>query len=292
MTIIAVSQYEIERLPHWQSYEDKILRLVEQAKENQADLLVMSEYAGLELASWTENNNHKQFAYIQSVLTDYQQFYLTLAKQYQLYIQPGTLPVLAEDGYYRNRAFFFSPSGKMGYQDKLHLTPFEKRIELIQPGHALTLFETTFGKIGITICYDGEFPILAQHLTKAGAELLLVPSCTEKITGLTRISVCSQARAIENQCYVAQSCLIGKVTWSDIVDINAGQSAVYCPADLGFPEEGLLAQAHLNMPMTIYADLTWDKLTHARQHGEMRNFQDTQIDINPILNTLTTVNLS
>jgi len=295
MTKIAITQYEIEHLPNWQAYEDKILRLVERVKENEAELLTMSEYAGLELASWTEHTRwtehkiDKQFAYINSLLPEYHQFYTTLAKQYQLYIQPGTLPVLAEDGHYRNRAYFFSPNGKIGYQDKIYLTPFEQETKLIRPGHQLQLFETSFGKLGITICYDSEFPALAHQFAKAGALLLLVPSCTEKISGLTRVSISSQARAIENQCYVAQSSLIGKVTWSDMIDINTGQSAVYCPADIGFPEEGILAQSQLNIPTIIYANLSWDKLMHARQHGEMRNFADLQTIIST---PLTTVNMT
>ncbi len=292
MTILAVAQYEIERLPNWESYEDKIVRLAEQAKENQADILFMSEYAGLELASWTENKLDSQFAYIQSLLPDYQELYASLANQYQMYIQPGTLPVLAEDGYYRNRGYFFSPNGKMCYQDKIHLTPFEQQTQLIHSGQDLHVFDTAFGKIGMTICYDCEFPAIAHQLAKAGAQLLLVPSCTEKISGLTRVSISSQARAIENQCFVAQSCLIGKVTWCDVIDINTGQSAVYCPADLGFPEEGILVQSPLNTPIMIYANLNLNQLDHVRQHGEMRNFQDMQTDLSPLLHSLKTVNMT
>ncbi len=292
MTIIAIAQNEIEHLPNWQAYEDKMLRMVELAKENQANLLTMSEYSGLELASWIQDKLNKQFNYIQSQLDHYQNLYASLAKQYDIYIQPGTLPVLEQDGYYHNRAYLFSPKGGIAYQDKIHLTPFELQTKLIRPGTKLQLFETSFGKIGITICYDAEFPSLAHQLAKAGANLILVPSCTEKISGLTRVTISSQARAIENQCYVAQSSLVGNASWSEFIDINTGQSGVYCPADIGFPEDGIIIQAQLNTPMMIYAQLAWDKLTHVRKQGEMRNFHDMQTDINPILHSLSTVALT
>lgn len=289
---IAVMQYEIEALPHWQAYEDKIVRLTEQAKEKNADLLALSEYAGLELAGWSKTTKlNEQFDFIQTLLPEYSQLFSSLAAQYQLYIQAGSIPVKAPDGYFRNRAFLFSPNGKVDYQDKISLTPFEAQTRLLKTGTNLRVFETALGKLGITICYDCEFPPLTKKLTEAGAQLILVPSCTEKMTGLTRVSICAQARAIENQCYVAQSSLVGKASWCDFIDINAGQSGVYCPADMGFPEHGILAQAQLNTPMMIHADLDWNKLQTVREHGEMRNFHDMQKDISHLLNSLDTVQM-
>lgn len=288
---ITVAQYEIERLPSWGAYEDKIVRLVEKAKDEDTTLLALSEYAGLELAGWTDTNLHHQFEFIQTQLQQYQQLYSSLAQQYRLYIQPGTLPVKEQDGY-RNRAYLFAPNGMMSFQDKIHLTPFEKQTKLITPGTELSVFSTEFAKIGITTCYDSEFPLLAHYLCQAGAELILVPSCTEKISGLTRVAISSQARAIENQCYVAQSCLIGKASWCDFIDINIGQSGVYCPADTGFPENGILAQAQLNTPMLINAELTWEKLHYVRENGEMRNYHDMRNNICSHIKTINNVKMT
>lgn len=277
MTKICVAQYEVERLPGWQAYEDKIIRMVEEARNNDAELLCMSEYAGLELAGWSAKESiPHQFEHLQTLLDAYQQLFLSLAEKYQLYLQPGTVPVKERDGYYRNRAYLFSPNGKIAYQDKIYLAPFELQIKCLRPGTELTLFETEWGKIGIAICYDCEFPPLTHELTRLGANLILVPSCTEKMSGLTRVAICSKARAIENQCYVALSSLIGKASWCDFIDVNSGRSAIYCPADIGFPEEGTLAQASLNTPMLIHAELSWNKLEHVRLQGEMHNFEDSQ----------------
>jgi hypothetical protein len=40
------------------------------------------------------------------------------------------------------------------------------------------------GRIGVLICYDAEFPLLGRALVEAGAEILLVPSCTDALAGL------------------------------------------------------------------------------------------------------------
>lgn len=293
MAKIAVAQYEVERLPSWQAYEDKMIRLVEQAKEKGAHLLTLGEYAGLELAGWSKNNTiADQFDHLQTLLDDYQQLFLSLAKEHRIYLQPGSLPIKQANGNYRNRAFLFSPSGKVEYQDKLFLAPFELQTQCIEAGTELKLFDTTLGKIGIMICYDCEFPAFTQSLTHQGVKLIIVPSCTEKISGLTRVSVCSRARAIENQCYVAQSSLIGKANWCDFIDINSGESGIYCPADSGFPENGILAQAQLNTPMLIQAELTWEKLEAVRERGEMRNFVDSQRNFSPLLQSIKAVDLT
>jgi predicted amidohydrolase len=279
MIKVAVMQYKIEQLGQWEAWEDKTVRLVEQAKAENANFLALSEYAGLELAGWTEPDLIKQFDYIHSLHDRYLELLRTLATKYQIFIQPGTIPVRVGKNLYRNRAYVFSPAGKIAHQDKIFLTPFEKSTQLLQADNKLNIIDAGFAKIAILTCYDCEFPALAKPLTSAGVKLIFVPSCTEKISGLTRVSICSRARAIENQCYVAQSALIGTSSWCDYVDINTGQSGIYSPADKDFPEDGILALADLNRQMMISADLNFEKLDYVREEGEMRNFIDSRVDI-------------
>lgn len=292
MITLAVAQYEIQHLPSWQAYEDKIIRLVEDARGNNAQLLLLPEYAGLEIAGFCSGKTlPEQFTHIQNLLEQYQQLFLSLAKKHQIYIQPGTLPVLEKDNAYRNRAYFFSPTGKMGYQDKIYLTPFELETGLFKPGTALSIFKTELGNIGINICYDIEFPMLAKKLVHNDVHLILLPSCTERLSGLTRVSVSGRARAIELQCYVAHACLIGDAPWCEFIDINTGQSGIYCPADRGFPDNGILAQAELNIPALLFAELSWEQLAHIHTQGEMRNLNDSQQNIDHILHAINIIQM-
>lgn len=293
MTAIVVSQYEIQQLPSFEAYEDKIVRLVESAKESNAKILLLGEYAGLELASWSNNSNlSAQFEFIQKQLPAYQQLFLSLANEHDIYIQPGTLPVLEKDGYYRNRAFLFSPSGEVAYQDKIFLSRFELQSAHFQPANSLNVFVTSIGTFGINISYDNEFPFLAQQLTTNGAGLILIPSCTERISGLTRVAVTARARAIENQCYVAHSCLIGKASWSNLIDISVGQSGIYCPADINFYEDGIIAQTQLNTPMCIATELDFSKLNEVHERGEMQNFSDMQADMDAFLDSIVIIEMN
>ena len=51
------------------------------------------------------------------------------------------------------------------------------------------MFETALGRIGILIGYDAEFPQIARAMVEAGAEVLLVPSCTETLRGYWQVRI-------------------------------------------------------------------------------------------------------
>ena len=80
------------------------------------------------------------------------------------------------------------------------MTRFENEQWLISAGDEIRVFDTDFGKIAINICYDSEFPLIARQQVEAGADLILVPSCTDTQAGFHRVRLGCQARALENQC--------------------------------------------------------------------------------------------
>jgi predicted amidohydrolase len=274
-TIITVTNYELQNLANWQAYADKIRLLVAASKKTQSSLLALPEYAGIELCGWITGSLEDQFAAMQNHLDDYIKLYQSLAHEYQLYIQPGSLPV--KDGsHYKNRAYFFGKHGEVTFQDKMILTPAEVSLGNIVPGHKLQLFDTDFGKVGIAICYDSEFPLLTHALAKAGARLILVPSCTASLHGYTRVSISCRARAIENQCYVANSYLTGNLLNCEYFSDHVGHAGIYSPADLGCPPDGIIIQSHSDKAEMLSAELDWNKLETIRQQGQTTNFNDMQ----------------
>ena len=64
---------------------------------------------------------------------------------------------------------------------------------------------------GIQICYDVEFPELPRLLAEQGMQILFVPFMTDTQNGYTRVRSCAQARAIENECYVAIAGSVGNL---------------------------------------------------------------------------------
>lgn len=91
--------------------------------------------------------------------------------------------------------------------------------------------------------------------------------------GLHRVHVGARARALENQCYVVVSQTIGDAPWSLCVDKNQGIAAVFGPPDLGFPEDGIVAQGELNKPSWVYADIDLKKIEEVRTKGAVFNYK-------------------
>jgi predicted amidohydrolase len=286
MTIkIATAQYDISFLADWQAYQDKTERWVAEAVQMDAKLLLFPEYASMELASLfgqeIYSSLNKQLVVMQSVHDDYVDLFKHLAEQHQCIIQAGSFPVQIEPGVYRNRAYLFVPDGKVEYQDKLMMTRFENEHWLISPGKELKVFATEIGKIAINTCYDSEFPLIARKQVELGANLILVPSCTDTLAGYHRVKIGCQARALENQCYVVQSCLVGNAEWSEAVDVNVGSAAIYTPVDWGFPDNGVLAAGELNAVQWVFGEVSLNACAVVREQGQVFNYRDW-----PLQNTL------
>lgn len=279
MTVkIASAQYNISFLASWQEYQQKIERWVAEAAQRDARILLFPEYASMELASLfgleVYSSLSKQLAAMQSVHDGYIDLFRTLAKQHQCLIQPGSFPVEVEPGVYRNRAYLFMPDGKVDHQDKLIMTRFENEQWLVKGGKELKCFDTEYGKIAINICYDSEFPMLARKQVEMGANLILVPSCTDTLAGYHRVKIGCQARALENQCYVVQSCLVGHAPWSEAVDVNIGAAAIYTPVDRGFPDNGVLLAGELNAVQWVIGEVSLAACALVRKQGQVFNYRD------------------
>ncbi|MEQ1636173.1 MAG: carbon-nitrogen hydrolase family protein [Methylococcales bacterium] len=275
---IASAQYDIGFFKEWAEYQTKIQSWVTEAISANANILVFPEYASMELASLfgeaVYSSLSEQLYAMQSLHTKFIALYQNLAQQYQCLIQPGTFPLQLSDGEYRNRAYLFMPDGRYAYQDKLQMTRFENEQWLIKSGKELKVFDTQYGKIAIDVCYDSEFPLLARKQVEAGADLILVPSCTDTLAGYYRVRIGCQARALENQCYVVQASVVGTAPWSEAVDINIGAAGVYTPVDRGFPDNGILAIGELNAVQWVYADISLPSIAAVRQHGQVFNYRD------------------
>jgi predicted amidohydrolase len=279
MTVkIASAQYDISFLENWQDYVDKSQGWVNEATQQAAKILLFPEYASMELASLfgkeVYSSLNKQLAAMQSVHNDYLDLFKNLAKQHSCIIQSGSFPVEITSGVYRNRAYLFMPDGKVDYQDKLIMTRFENEQWLVSGGEELKCFDTEFGKIAINICYDSEFPMLARKQVLMGANLILVPSCTDTVAGFHRVKIGCQARALENQCYVVQSCLVGNAEWSEAVDVNIGAAGIYTPVDRGFPDNGELAAGELNVVQWVFGEVSLESCAIVREQGQVFNYRD------------------
>ncbi|MGB5896055.1 MAG: carbon-nitrogen hydrolase family protein, partial [Ignavibacteriaceae bacterium] len=201
-----------------------------------------------------------------------------LAISYNINIISGSLPEIQNDRLY-NVGYLCKRDGTVERYEKIHITPDEIRVWGMDKGSKLKVFDTDCGKIGILICYDVEFPELSRLLADEGMDILFVPFLTDTQNGYSRVRYCAQARAIENECYVAIAGCVGNLPKVHNMDIQYAQSMVFTPCDFAFPANGIKAEATPNTEMILIADLDIDLLRELNQFGSVRNLKDRRKDI-------------
>jgi predicted amidohydrolase len=280
---VAAAQYSLDAVESLEVLRRKLERWVAEAAANGARLLVFPEFSGMELVSVGQRRrapdrrspsrhmlgplpssprsrrNAQSLEWeteaVQKSLPQFLAMHSELAAEYGVYILAGSLPVILRDGTLRNRAHFFAPDGSMGFQDKLVPTRWESEVWQVCGGDEIRVFETDFGPIGIAICYDVEFPLIARLQAEAGARIVLAPCCCDSERGFHRVRVGAQARALENQAYVVEAVMIGNAQWSGVIGQAIGLASVYSPPDLGPNVNGVIAQATGESPQWLFADL-------------------------------------
>lgn len=277
---MASAAYPLDALPTLGAIEDKIARWVAEAAGDGAELLVFPEYGAMELAAPAgEAVVASLDASLQAVSDAFPRVdavHADLAERYKAHILAASGPRLGSDGRYRNTARLFAPSGKSGQQDKRVMTPFEHDWGIV-PGESTRVFDTTLGRIGVAVCYDSEFPLLVRAMIEAGVRILLVPSCTELVSGYHRIRTSAMARALEGTCAAVVSPAVGDSTWSPAVDYNSGAAGIYVPAEAGLSDTGVLAEGILNAPGWVHATVDLAALARLADTGEMRNRADWRL---------------
>lgn len=274
---LAAAQFPVFEPKDWGAFESAVSQWVAEAATSGAKLLVFPEYAAMSLPALFDaplrSDLVRQVEAMQALRERYVELHRDLACRHGVYLLAGSFPWRLDDARVVNRAWFFAPDGRADFQDKQIMTRFERESWHIDSNAGLKVFDTALGCIAVNICYDSEFPLLARAQAEAGAQLILVPSCTDAPAGYHRVRVGCQARALENQCLVVQSPLVGEAPWSPAVDVNVGAAGVFGPPDRGFPDDGVLALGTMNRPQWLYAEVDLDAVARVRGDGQVFNFR-------------------
>ncbi len=197
---------------------------------------------------------------------------------YNINIITGSMPEM-QDGKLYNVGYLCKRDGTVERYEKLHVTPDEAKVWGMQGGNQLKVFDTDCGRVGVLICYDSEFPELSRLLAEDGMDILFVPFLTDTQNGYARVRNCAQARAIENECYVAIAGSVGNLPNVHNMDIQFAQSMVFTPCDFSFPPNGIKAEATPNTEMILIADVDIDMLRELHKFGSVKNLKDRRKDI-------------
>ena len=200
-----------------------------------------------------------------------------LAISYNVNIITGSVPSI-EEGHLRNIGFLCHRNGQIDAYEKIHITPSEEKFWGIKGGSQLRVFETDAGRVGILICYDVEFPELARLLAEQRMQILFVPFLTDTQNAYMRVRYCAQARAIENECFVAITGSVGNLPRVENMDIQYSQAAVFTPCDFAFPSNGIKSEATPNAEMILISDVDLTLLDQLHSYGSVRNLKDRRTD--------------
>jgi predicted amidohydrolase len=274
---LAAAQWPIEAHPSLAAWCTKFQSWIAAAASAGAQLVVMPEYAAMELTSILppaqQRDLESQLHGLQQVLPEYLELCRAAAVRHRIYLLAASFPEVATTRFV-NRAHLWSPRGGSVAVDKLHMTRFEREQWGIVAGDGQRVIETDLGRLGVAICYDSEFPLTVRRLVDAGAELVLVPSCTDTVAGYHRVRIACQARALENQCVIAQSPTVGHAPWSLAVDHNVGAAAVFAPPDRGFPDDGVIAIGPRDQPHWLVVEVDLDDVARVRRDGQVLGHRD------------------
>ncbi|MDO5757761.1 MAG: carbon-nitrogen hydrolase family protein [Rhodobacterales bacterium] len=272
---IATAAYPLDPLPDWTAYKTKLTDWVQRAAGQGAELLVFPEYAALELSMLAgpeaAGDLERCLHVVSDLIGDVDDLHADLAVRHGVHILAASAPVFDEAFGARpvNRARLFTPGGARGVQDKQIMTRFERDPWDVVPGGKLQIFDTSLGKLAILICYDSEFPMLGRAV--CDADVLLVPSCTDALSGYSRVRIGSMARAMEGQCVSVMSSIVGDAPWSPAVDENVGMGGIFGPPDVGFPSTGVIAEGTLNQPGWTVGEVDLSRVAHVRADGGVLN---------------------
>lgn len=271
---IAAFQYLLRPIRSFDEFATQVEFFVRSAQEYRCQFALFPEYFSMQLLSYLhEQAPARAVRRLAQLAPEYETLFKRLARESGLYIIAGTHPVI-ERGELFNAAHLFKPNGRVFRQKKVHLTQTEKGPYQMSRGHGFYVYHTDYGRIAILVCYDVEFPEAARVLAEAGAQIIFVPSCTDERQGFCRVRYCAQARASENQIYLAMAGTVGNLPEVPCMATHYGQAAILTPSDYFFARDGIAAEGTVNREQMVIADVDLNLLEEQRINGTVLPLND------------------
>jgi predicted amidohydrolase len=244
--------------------------LVSEAHDEGAQVVVFPELHVLELLPLARDIEAKDAAkYLVQYSKDIEEWIGRISNSSGLTIVGGSHFKEVEGGI-KNVCAVGVPGYGTFINEKNNLTAYEKWPWELLRGDGLTRLPHD---LGVTICYDAEFPESGRALAESGVLVQCVPSWTETQRGFQRVRWCCQARAVENQNFVIHSSLVGSLGYEPVPE-TYGSSAIIAPSIEPFPVDPVLRETPVNEEGVVIADLNFDMLQESRRGGEVTNWAD------------------
>jgi Predicted amidohydrolase len=252
---------------------------VDAVSDYKSDFVLFPEYFNAPLmAKFNHLGESQAIRELAKYTNEMRKRFINLAISYNINIITGSMPQLRGNDLY-NVGFLCRRDGTYETYEKIHVTPDETKSWGLSGGKVIKTFDTDCAKIGILICYDVEYPELTRIMADQGMQILFVPFLTDTQNGYSRVRICAQARAIENECFVVIAGSVGNLPRVHNMDIQYAQSGVFTPCDFAFPTDGKCAEATPNTEMILVSDVDLNLLNELHTYGSVRNLKDRRNDL-------------
>jgi predicted amidohydrolase/GNAT superfamily N-acetyltransferase len=276
---LAVVQYQMTPIKSFDDFARQNEFFIDTASEYKSDFVLFPELHTTQLLSFMPNLRPGEAARRLADFTpQYLDFYTEMAVKYDVNIIGGS-HFIVEDGYLYNVTYLFRRDGTLGRQEKIHITPSERKWWGVTPGRKVNVFDTDCGVISCLICYDIEFPELVRIAASKGASIIFVPFNTDTLAGYLRVRHCALARCVENHVYVAVAGCTGNLPFVENSDIHYAQSAIFTPADAEFARDAIAAECNANIETMIIHDVDVEQLRKHKLMGSVQNWNDRRKDL-------------
>lgn len=282
---IAAVQYQMRTIRDFDEFAQQSEFFIDTASEYKCDFVLFPELHTTQLLSCIPGLRPGEAARRLAEFTpQYLELYTEMAVKYNVNIIGGSQFVVEDDTLY-NVSYLFRRDGTLGMQEKIHITPSERKWWGVTPGRRVNVFETDCGDIAILICYDIEFPELVRIASGKGAQIVFVPFNTDTRHGYLRVRNCSLARCVENHVYVAVAGCTGNLPFVENSDLHYAQSAIFTPADAEFARDAIAAESNANIETMIIHDVDIEQLRRHRDAGSVQNWHDRRTDLYRVVYT-------
>lgn len=276
---LGLVQWQMRKFKNLDDFFEQVEFFIDALSDYKSDFVVFPEFFNTPLlAPYNDLPEHEAMRKLAELTEPIRKKISDYAISYNVNIIAGSMPVI-ENGLIYNTSFLLHRNGKTDSFRKVHITPNEQKYYGFTGGDKVKVIDTDCGKIGLLICYDVEFPELSRIMADQGMKILFVPYLTDTQNAYNRVRACAQARAIENECYVAITGCVGNLPGVSNMDIQFGQAAVFTPSDFSFPENAIKAEATPNTEMTIIADVDLMLLKDLHYNGSVRTMTDRRKDL-------------
>jgi predicted amidohydrolase len=188
-----------------------------------------------------------------------------LADELEVWLLIGSLAIALEgDTRLVNRSYLIGPNGQIAARyDKIHMFDVAvgdgqsyRESKSYRAGETARLAQTTFGPVGLTICYDVRFAGLYRTLSQAGAQIITCPAAFTQVTGQAHWHTLLKARAIENGAFIMAPAQGGA---------HEDGRQTYGHSLIVSPWGEIIAERANNTPGLLVTDINLGEVTRARK---------------------------